>query len=426
MPGAVVGATAGRAAADGEPFSTVGAAAADNGSGPSRVSAHQIVPTTASAPVAANSPTNVRAERPVLRASGSSPKRRDGGVKCGSSSGVGVGSGSAGATRARLFSLGSSAKKDTGGAVSNASRVPGYGRDLRREDRRSDVGRRGMRVERVGAVAQQRAEFREPRRVERMRLEARAGGIRARAGLRAGVAAIVGAKDARERWNRQVARLEVERRQGRVETQFVCRGVRARLVVEWVVRRGEAVVRGRRVGRAVGWFVGLPLGTDRRAVVGLGGAEHAFGGQRLDFSARLVEHGPHALPRFEHDIAGDVERVARHAFDAGAMAWIGEQSGPRGLDSRRVGGLDGGVELGREDQQFPARLDDDAADVTACGGDDVDRLALGGLPHLVAHPHESVGLFEPGAALLTVLIEQAGHPGEVGLRSLRRVLIGHD
>jgi hypothetical protein len=59
--------------------------AADSGSDPSRVNAHQIVPATASAPVAANRPTNVRADRVGGRVSLSSLNSREGGVKRGAS-----------------------------------------------------------------------------------------------------------------------------------------------------------------------------------------------------------------------------------------------------------------------------------------------------------------------------------------------------
>ena len=73
----------------------------------------------------------------------------------------------------------------------------------------------------------------------------------------------------------------------------------------------------------------------------------------------------------------------------------------------RVGGLDGRVQLRGQHQQLAPRLDDDAPHVAAGGGDDFDRLAFGRLTHFVAHPHQLVGLGQPGTALLTVLIEQS-------------------
>jgi hypothetical protein len=150
-----------------------------------------------------------------------------------------------------------------------------------------------------------------------------------------------------------------------------------------------------------------------------------LGAQGFDFGARLIEHAAHALARFVDHIARDVG-VVRRVLDPGTrLAVAQERRKGGGFDPGSVGGLDGGVQLRRQDEQVAPRLDDDPAYVAAGGSYDFDRLAFGRLADLVAHANEFVCLLEPGTALLTVLIEQSRHARRIDLGRCLRVVIGH-
>ena len=370
-----------------------------------------------------------RSRRAGASSSASSPNRREGGVTRGVPS-ESAGSSARYPARARCR-LVMPTRLEAGEEVA-------AGRGVERERcgwRRLDVGRqhgsaigRRRRRERIGA-SRNSVRSSESRSVSNDK--GSKPGARRRRRFACGASRVVSSSVPRRRASVGMGRSRVWKSsdgERAIEAQLVYGSFVARLVAG-ARRRLEGCRRPERRSSAGGascHSAGRDRWRDR--IAGWSPRQHGrrFGAERLDFRAGLVEHAAHALARLEHHVARDVELSLDALLGAGAIG-LGEQGGERRQrQPRRVGGLDGGVELRREHQQFAAGLDDDAPHVAAGRGHDLQRLALGRLPNLLAHAHELVGLGQPGGALLTVMIEQAGHPGEVGPGRFRGVLIGHD
>ena len=406
-----------------------GGAAADSGSGPSRVSAHHSVPTTASAPVAAKRPTNVRADRDrrtrlgARRRRGATAVSTRGVLECvgllasASASGAGVAASLVGARREAVEEVAAGRgvereRRDGDGSTSGDSTGPRSAAGAARTD---SAHRAAACAARTAAVCR-RTSGSKPAR----------GAGRSAARLR--VVAVVGTEDARERGNRKVARLEVERRERAVEVQLVY-GAFGALRRRHCAARLERPRRPALVASAEG-ASGQPVersARPRRRLAAAASAGRRFGAERLDFRACLVEHAAHALARLEHHVAREVERVARRARRrarardrragrqtaaaaspgasvASTAAWSCAVSTS---SSRRAS------TMMRRTSRRAAVTISSASRSAACRTSSRMRTS-------------SSAWASQAAALLTVLIEQAGHAGEVGPGRFRRVLIGHD